>query len=86
MSDCNVLRNLLLYGKTGYTLFTQKRNAYLTNSDMEEIFISTFLNNLSISEKQKDFITKNTYAKVEIIDPVRGNDVFCKGKISGELQ
>ena len=53
---------------------------------MEEIFISSFLNNLSITEKQKNFILNNTFARVEIIDPVRGNDVFCKGKIAEELQ
>ena len=84
--DCNILRNLLLYGKQGYNLISRKRNSYLTNTDMEEIFISSFLNNLSITEKQKNFILNNTFARVEIIDPVRGNDVFCKGKIAGDLQ
>ena len=86
MTDCNILRNLLLYGKQGYGLFKRKRNKYLTNTDMEEIFISTFLNNLSITEEQKDFIVKNTYASVEIIDPVRGNDIFCSGRIAEELK
>ena len=84
--DCNILRNILLYGKQGYNLFSRKRNSFLTNADMEEIFISTFLNNLSITEKQKDFIVANTYARVEINDPVRGNHVFCRGKIAEELQ
>ena len=84
--DCNILRNLLLYGKQGYNLISRKRNSYLTNTDMEEIFISSFLNNLTITEKQKNFILNNTFARVEIIDPVRGNDVFCKGKIAGDLQ
>ena len=86
ITDCNILRNVLLYGKQGYSMFTRKRNSYLTNTDMVEIFISTFLNNLSITEKQKNFILNNTFAKVEIIDPVRGNDIFCKGKIAEELQ
>ena len=84
--DCNVLRNILLYGKQGYSLISRKRNSYLTNSDMEEIFLSYYLNNLSITKKQKNFILNNTFARVEIIDPVRGNDVFCKGKIAEELQ
>ena len=84
--DCNILRNLLLYGKQGYNLISRKRNSYLTNTDMEEIFLSSFLNNLSITEKQKNFILNNTFARVEIIDPVRGNDIFCKGKIAEELQ
>jgi len=86
ITDCNILRNKLLYGKQGYNLITKKRNIYLTNTDMEEIFLSRFLNNLSITEKQKSFILNNTFTRVEIIDPVRGNDVFCKGKIAEELQ
>ena len=85
ISDCNVLRNVLLYGKYGYSLIFQKRNKYLTNIDMEEIFISRFLNNLSLSENEKDHIINNTLARVQVIDPVRGNDIFCTGKISEEL-
>ena len=53
ISDCNILRNLLLYGKYGYNMIFQKRNTYLTQLDMEEIFISRFLHNLSLSEKEK---------------------------------
>ena len=86
VSDCNVLRNLLLYGKYGYSLLFQKRNKYLTNEDMEEIFISNFLSNLSLSDKEKKYIVNNTVAKVEIIDPVRGKDVFCKGNVAEELK
>ena len=84
--DCNIVRNILMYGKQGYNLISRKRNSYLTNTEMEEIFLSTFLNNLSITEKQKSFILNNTFARVEIIDPVRGNDVFCQGKIAEDLQ
>ena len=52
---------------------------------MEEIFISRFLNNLSITEEEKEYIVKNTFAKVKIIDPVKGNDMYCEGKIAEEL-
>ena len=38
ISDCNVLRNILLYGKYGYNIF-QKRSKFLTNTNMEEIFL-----------------------------------------------
>ena len=86
LSDCNILRNILLFGKYGYNMIFQKRNKYLTNEDMEEIFVSRFLNNLSLSDKEKNYILQNTFAKVEIIDPVRGNNIFCKGKISQELR
>ena len=86
MSDCNILRNILIYGKYGYNMIFQKRNKYLTNADMEEIFMSRFLNNLSLSENEKNFIINNTFAKVEVIDLVRGNDVFCTGKIAEDLR
>ena len=86
LSDCNILRNILLYGKYGYNLIFQKRNKYLTNTDMEELFISKFLNNLSLSEKEENHITNNTLARVQIIDPVKGNDIFCTGKIAEELR
>ena len=85
ISDCNVLRNILLYGKYGYNIF-QKRNKYLTNADMEEIFLSRFLHNLSLSEKEKNYIVDNTLARVQVIDPVRGNDIFCVGKITEDLE
>ena len=86
ISDCNILRNLLVYGKYGYNVIFQKRNTYLTSADMEEIFLSRFLNSLSLSEKERKFIVDNTSVRVQIIDPVRGNDIFCTGKIAGELR
>ena len=85
ITDCNVLRNILLYGKYGYSVIFQKRNKYLTNDIMEEIFLSRFLNNLSITEEEKEYIVKNTFAKVQIIDPVKGNNMYCEGKITEEL-
>ena len=86
ISDCNILRNILLYGKYGYNVFFQKRNTFLTNIDMEEIFLSRFLNNLTLSVKEKNYIRDNTLARVQVIDPVRGNDIFCAGKITEDLK
>ena len=86
ISDCNILRNILLYGKYGYNVIFQKRNTFLTNDDMKEIFLTRFLNNLSLSEKEKNYIVDNTLAKVQVIDPVRGNDIFCGGKITSDLE
>tara|TARA_Y100000590_G_scaffold397726_1_gene479459 strand:- start:25 stop:588 length:564 start_codon:yes stop_codon:yes gene_type:complete len=85
ISDCNILRNILLYGKYGYNIIFQKRNKFLTESDMKDIFISRFLNNLSLSEKEKNYITDNTKVKVQVIDPVRGNDIFCSGNVIKDL-
>jgi len=83
--DCNILRNVLLYGKQGYNLIFKKRNKFLTNLHMEEIFISRYLNNLSITDKEKKYIMENTNAKVKIIDPVRRNDVLCTGRVTQDL-
>ena len=86
ISDCNILRNILLYGKYGYNAIFQKRNRFLTNADMREIFLSRFLHNLTLSEKEKIYIVDNTLARVQVIDPVRGNDIFCAGKIVNDLE
>ena len=86
ISDCNILRNILLYGKYGYNIIFLKRNTFLTNADMEEIFLTRFLHNLSLSKKKKKYIVNNTLARVQVIDPVRGNDVFCTGKIARDLE
>ena len=86
MSDCNILRNILLYGKYGYNFIFQKRNAFLTNAHMEEIFISTFLSNLSISKEEKDFIIQNTNVIATVIDPVRGNNITCAGNVARDLE
>ena len=85
LSDCNILRNLLFYGKYGYNFIFQKRNKYLTTAHMEEIFVSRFLNNLSISKEEKEFILKKTFVIATIIDPVRGNDITCKGNVARDL-
>ena len=86
LADCNILRNILLYGKYGYNVFFQKRNKHLTEDDMKNIFESRFLNNLSLSKEEKNFIIINTQVKAQIIDPVKGNDFFCSGKIAEDLK
>ena len=53
---------------------------------MEDVFLSRFLNNLSLSDKEKNYILDNTLAKVQVIDTARGNDMFCTGKISEDLE
>ena len=83
--DCNILRNVLLYDKQGYNIFFKKRNKFLTNLDMEEIFISRYLNNLSITDKEKIYIMEHTYMKVQILDPVRDNNISCEGYVTEDL-
>ena len=84
LTDCNILRNLLIYKKYGYNIF-QKKNSSLTENYMENYFKSVFLSNLSLSDKEQDFIVRNIKMKVIIIDPVRGNDLFCSGLLTKDL-
>ena len=86
ISDCNIIRNLLLYGKYGYNLIFQKRNKYLTNEDMEELYVSRFLSNLSLSDKEINYLLKNTFVEAKIIDTLRGNDIFCEGNVARDLK
>ena len=85
VADCNVLRNLLLYKKYGYNIFL-KKNSSLTENYMEGYFKSIFLANLSLSNKEQDFIVRNIKIKVNIVDPVRGNDLFCSGALTKDLK
>ena len=86
ISDCNILRNILLYGKYGYNLIFQKKNKYLTNEIMEELFVARFLSNLSLSNEEKNYLLKNIFVKSQIIDPVRGNNISCEGNVARDLQ
>jgi len=42
-------------------------------------------NNLSLSEKEKEYITNNTLVNALIIDPVRGNNISCTGNVASDL-
>jgi hypothetical protein len=53
---------------------------------MENIFLSRFLGNLSLTDKEKEYIMKNTFVRSQIIDPVRGNDIFCTGRVAADLR
>ena len=57
----------------------------LTDDYMQNSFKSSFLNNLSLSDKEQDFIVRNIKLKINIIDPVRGNDLFCSGLLTKNL-
>jgi len=52
ISDCNILRNILLYGKYGYNIF-QKRNRILNSAVMEEIFLTRFLEIYPYQKRKK---------------------------------
>ena len=52
---------------------------------MQDYFKNIFLSNMSLTDKEQDFIVRNIKIKVNIIDPVRGNDLFCYGPLTKDL-
>ena len=82
LSDCNQVRNLILYKKTGYKFFTQKRDPYLSKDEMENIFKEVFFNNLSFSDKEIEFLTNNMFINVTIFHPINKTELICSGKIN----
>ena len=82
VSDCNQVRNLMFYRKSGYKFFSQKRDPSLSQDIMEDIFEEVFLNNLSLNEKEIDFLSNNMFVKVTIYHPVNKEELICSGKIN----
>ena len=82
ISDCNIVRNLIFYNKTGYKFFTQKRNSILTTSRMKTVFKEVFFKNLSINQKEIDFLINNMFVKVKVIHPINKTELMCSGQVN----
>ena len=82
LSDCNVVRNLVFYQKTGYKFFTQKRDPYLSKDIMIDIFKRDFLGNTSLSENEINFLLDNINVRIQIFNPVNKTDLFCAGNVN----
>ena len=87
LSDCNQVRNLIFYQKHGYKFFTQKRDPSLSQDLMNDIFKEVFFNNLSLNEKEIQFLTDRSFVKVTILHPIKKSELSCSGKANDyELQ
>ena len=83
LSDCNVVRNLVFYRRIGYSFFTQKRiTTYLSKDVMEKIFKEVFLSNLSLNEKEENFLLDNMFVRVNVINPANKTELVCKGRVN----
>ena len=82
LSDCNQVRNLLFYKKYGYTTFKQKRDPNLSEGIMTDIFKESFLNNISLSEKEVKLLLDKMNVIVTIYHPVDKTELTCKGKVN----
>ena len=82
LSDCNQVRNLIFYNKTGYKFFTQKRDPYLSEEVMREIFENIFFDNSNFNEKEINFLLANMFVHVTILNPVNKTELTCLGKVN----
>ena len=82
LRDCNQVRNIILYGKVGYKLFSQKRNPSFSEGVMEDIFKSVFFDNLTFSDEEIKFLLDNMFIKVTIFHPIKKTKLVCSGKIN----
>ena len=80
LSDCNQVRNLIFYKKSGYQFFTQKRDPVLSQGIMEDIFKEVFFSNLSFNEEEINFLLNKMFVDVTIFHPITKKEVSCSGK------
>ena len=54
---------------------------------MKEIFKEAFFKNLSLNEKEIQFLTDRSFVKVTILHPIKKSELSCHGKVNDyELQ
>ena len=82
MSDCNQVRNLIFYQKHGYKFFTQKRDPALSQEIMIDIFKGVFFENISLSEKEMNFLLDKMFINVTILHPIMKRELSCFGKVN----
>jgi len=87
VSDCNQVRNLMLYKRTGYTFFRQKRNPDLSTGVMEHLFKENFFEDINFNREEIDFLVNKMFIKVTVFHPINKTELTCSGKINDyELQ
>jgi len=83
ISDCNIVRNKIFFNKYGYGFF-QKKNTALNPKIMKETFIKNFLSLLKLDENEKNELLKSIYLQVQIISPVKNDNITCSGNLFDE--
>ena len=82
ISDCNAVRNKIFLNKVGYDLFTQKKNNFVSESELTDIIASRILSVSGISIEDKERLINDTQIEIEIIHPNKFNSFKCKGRIN----
>ena len=82
ITDCNQVRNLMFYGRTGYSLFRQKRSADLSTDLMDRRFKANFFQDVRFTEEEINFLINNMFIKVTVFHPINKNELSCSGKVN----
>tara|TARA_B100001996_G_C18415644_1_gene498618 strand:+ start:27 stop:614 length:588 start_codon:yes stop_codon:yes gene_type:complete len=82
ISDCNQVRNLILYKKHGYKFFSQKRDPNLSTDLMENLFKENFFDNSNFNEQEVNFLLNKMLVKVIVFHPINKTKLSCSGKIN----
>ena len=82
LRDCNQVRNLIFYRKTGYKFFTQKRDSAFSQGIMEDIFKGVFFNNAKFNEEEINFLVDIMFVNVTILHPIKKRELSCYGKVN----
>jgi len=82
VKDCNQVRNLIFYNRTGYSFIKQKRKPDFSEGIMKEIFKEVFFSDFSFNEKEIEFLLNKMFVKVTILHPVYKKELTCLGKIN----
>ena len=82
ITDCNQVRNLMFYGRTGYSLFRQKRSADLSTDLMDRRFKENFFQDVRFTEEEMNFLINNMFVKVTVFHPINKSELSCSGKVN----
>ena len=82
ISDCNAVRNKIFLNKVGYDLLNQKKNNFVSESEITNIIASRILSLSGISFEDKERIINDTQIEIKIIHPNKFNSIECRGNIN----
>ena len=82
ISDCNAVRNKIFLNKVGYDFFTQKKNNFVSESELTDIIANRILSLSGISVEDKEKLINDTQIEIKIIHPNKFNSIECRGRIN----
>jgi len=82
LSDCNAVRNKIFLNKVGYNFFSQKKNNFVSESELTDVIASNILSLSGISIKNKKRLVNDTQIEIKIIHPNKFDSIKCSGKIN----